>query len=566
MAPWVLNHLWQSSVVTAVAALLTLVLRNYQARVRFWVWTAASLKFLVPLAPLATLGNHLAWRPPTSLPDPQTWRAAAQPFVASDVPAAVSAALATEPSPLPVGPAVFGVVWLAGTLAVFAVWLTRWVRLLRVVRAAQPGPAVSASLPMLWTSAAIEPGVFGVFHPVLLLPAGITDRLSPEQLEALVAHELCHARRRDNLWALLHMVVEAALWFFPPVWWIGNRLIAERERACDEAVLAQGADPGEYGEAVVQVCRYYVSAPVPCVSGVTGADLKRRIADIVNYAGHRSLTWSAKLGMAALLAAVIAAPLAAGRLYAPWQQRSELPAPALSFDVASVKARPAEPFVGVSGVSSPSPGRLVATCVSLTALVSYAYMFDDHRYLDVVGGPAWSKSKCNNIDSANTFDIEATMPPATTATQRHEMMRSLLAARFKLQVHVETRQEKVFAMVVAPGGLKLKPSDPKNDPPNPLEGLGCPDGDVHCHLMAPRSWAFDNLAQFLSRWVGRPVFNKTGLSGFYLVTDYRWRDDGEDSSLPTLPELVKRWGLELKSEMGPVDYLMIDHAEMPTGN
>jgi bla regulator protein BlaR1 len=565
VTPWVLNHLWQSTVVTAVAALLALALRALPARVRFWVWTAASLKFLVPLALLATLGNHLAWRPPTSLPEPQTWRAVAQPFVASDAPAAVPATLATHPSPLPVGPAVLGVIWLAGSVTVLAVWLTRWARLLRVVLAAQPGPSVSASLPMRWTSATIEPGVFGLFRPVLLLPVGIAHRLSAEQLEALVAHELCHARRRDNLCALLHMLVEAAFWFVPPVWWIGNRLIAERERACDEAVLAQGADPGEYGDAVVQVCRYYAGAPLPCVSGVTGSDLKRRIADIVNYAGHRSLTWTAKLGMAALLLAVIAAPVAAGRLYAPWQERSELPAPKLSFDVASVKVRPAAPAAGMIGVSTPSPGRLVANCASLRALVFYAYVRDDHRYQDVLGGPAWTNSPCG--ENTGTFSIEATMPPATTATQSHEMMRSLLAARFKLQVHVETRQEKVFALIVAPEGLKLKPSDPKDDPPTPPHSLSCPADDLNCHMLSPGSWDFDSIANMESRYVGRPIVNKTGLSGHYFITDYHWRgDDAENSSLPTLPELFKRWGLELRSEMGPVDYLVIDHAEMPSGN
>ena len=562
--PWVLNHLWQSSVVTAVAALLALALRDHPARVRFWVWTAASLKFLVPLALLATLGNHLAWRPPT-LPELQTWRAAAQPFVASDVAAAVPTAQQTQPAPLPVGPAVLGVIWLAGTVTVFVVWLTRWARLLRVVLAAQPGPSVAASLPVRRTSATTEPGVFGVFRPVLLLPAGLADRLSPEQLEALIAHEMCHARRRDNLWALLHMLVEAAFWFVPPVWWIGNRLIAERERACDEAVLAQGADPGEYGDAVVQVCRYYAGAPLPCVSGVTGADLKRRIADIVNCAGHRSLTWTAKLGMAGLLAAVIAAPVVAGRLYSPWQQRSELPAPTLKFDVASVKALPAG-APGQVGMT-PSPGRLVATCMSLLSLVSYAYQFDGHRHQDVLGGPAWTNSPCRSRDNegGTLFNIEATMPPATTATQVHEMMRSLLATRFKLQVHVETRQEKVMALIVAPVGLTLKPSDPKNDPPKPRRGSGCPDDDLHCHFLSPGSWDFDSPARTLSRLLGRPVINETGLSGTYFVTDYHWRgDDAENSSLPTLPELLKKWGLDLKSEMGPWDYLVIDHAELPT--
>ena len=88
----------------------------------------------------------------------------------------------------------------------------------------------------------------GAFHPVLLLPEGVADQLSGTELEAIVAHEVCHWRRRDNLTASLRMVVEAIFWFYPLVWWLETRLIAERERACDEAVVAAGCDPNAYAE------------------------------------------------------------------------------------------------------------------------------------------------------------------------------------------------------------------------------------------------------------------------------------------------------------------------------
>ena len=87
----------------------------------------------------------------------------------------------------------------------------------------------------------VEPGVFGIRRPVLVLPRGIVDRLSTEQLDAIVAHELCHMRRRDNLTAALHMAVEVTFWFHPLVWWLQTRLVEERERACDEAVLEHDA-------------------------------------------------------------------------------------------------------------------------------------------------------------------------------------------------------------------------------------------------------------------------------------------------------------------------------------
>ena len=66
----------------------------------------------------------------------------------------------------------------------------------------------------------VEPGIFGIYRPVLLWPRGISERLTDEQVEAILAHELCHLRRRDNLAAALHMVVQTIFWFHPLVWWI----------------------------------------------------------------------------------------------------------------------------------------------------------------------------------------------------------------------------------------------------------------------------------------------------------------------------------------------------------
>ncbi len=134
---------------------------------------------------------------------------------------------------------------------------------------------------MLSSQSLLEPGVFGIVRPVLLLPAGITNRLTASQLEAIVAHEMCHVRRRDNLTAAFHMLVEAALWFHPMVWWIGMKLVEERERACDEAVLQSSLDAETYAEGILNVCKAYVESPLPCISGVTGASLKERIVRIM---------------------------------------------------------------------------------------------------------------------------------------------------------------------------------------------------------------------------------------------------------------------------------------------
>jgi bla regulator protein blaR1 len=99
--------------------------------------------------------------------------------------------------------------------------------------------------------ALLEPGVFGVFRPVMLVPEGILDRLTAEQLKGVIAHELRHVYHRDNLMAAIHMFVETVFWFHPLVWWIGKRMVAERELACDEEVLQMGSEPRTYAEGIL---------------------------------------------------------------------------------------------------------------------------------------------------------------------------------------------------------------------------------------------------------------------------------------------------------------------------
>lgn len=71
------------------------------------------------------------------------------------------------------------------------------------------------------------------------------------------------------------MIVEATFWFHPLVWWIGARLVEERERACDEEVLSVGGEPHDYAEGILNVCKLYVESPLVCVSGITGSNLKK---------------------------------------------------------------------------------------------------------------------------------------------------------------------------------------------------------------------------------------------------------------------------------------------------
>jgi uncharacterized protein (TIGR03435 family) len=456
--------------------------------------------------------------------------------------------------------------WLGGFASVLGYWFLQALRLGRACGAARRPDGVLEQLPIpvLLTDSRIEPGVFGIFRPVLLLPTGIAQRLSSAQLQAVAAHELVHVRRHDNLWAALHGFVQAIFWFHPLVWWMGGKLVAEREQACDEAVLAQGANAADYAASILAVCRYYACAPRACLAGIGGADLKQRITAIMSF-GPRRYRAQIRVGLAALAVGAVAGPVILERVYGvPLQEP-----PKLTFEAASIHEwgpgqGPAGSFA--AGVQL-ATGRVRAQCASLRALVFYAYQLTGSERLE--GLPGWGNASCGYPDSAGTFVIEATMPADTTSAQSRQMMQTLLAERFKLAAHWETRQLPVYALTTLPGKPKLKASDPGKDPPIAPGSIGCPTDDPHCHIgFCCGSTTITTLAGMLTQALGRPVLDKTSMTGTYYFGVLKWAgDESVTSSLPSLPALLREeFGLQVKAELGPVPVLIIDHVEKPLAN
>jgi len=163
----------------------------------------------------------------------------------------------------------------------------------------------------------LEPGIFGIVRPVLLWPAGISEHLQDAHLEAILAHEVWHVRRRDNLAAAIHMLVEAIFWFHPLVWWLGARLVEERERACDEEVLQLGNPPQIYAESILKTCEFCVGSDLACVSGVTGAELKKRIVRIMTPTLAEKLSPGRRLLLASVGIAAVAGPVLFGLWNSP---------------------------------------------------------------------------------------------------------------------------------------------------------------------------------------------------------------------------------------------------------
>jgi hypothetical protein len=196
-----------------------------------------------------------------------------------------------------------------------------------VLRGLEKNTAIAGEVKLVVSNAALEPGIVGVFHPILLLPSGIADRLTDAELQAIIIHELCHVRRRDNLSAALHMLVEAIFWLHPLVWWIGSHLVDERERACDEQVLLLGGDPQTYAESILKVCEFYLESPLPCTAGVTGSNLKRRIEAIMLHRAPLNLDLRKKLLLTAMAAMVLAGPIVIGILNPAPSRAQSKPAP-----------------------------------------------------------------------------------------------------------------------------------------------------------------------------------------------------------------------------------------------
>src|SRR6185312_6903005 len=369
--PFIANHLWQSSGFALAGGLLAFVLRRNSPRVRYWIWLSASLKFLVPFALLVSVGSLIPRAAPhtVSVPFPlfpnTVIQIAAPLSAASDV----TRAGPTELYWLPVA---LGVIWALGFLAITLVRWRGWLRVRALLRAGTP---IELQIPVraLITPGAEEPGVVGFLRPVLVLPAQLLERLNARQLGAILAHELCHVRRRDNFFAAVHMVVEAIFWFNPLVWWIGSRMVEERELACDEEVLRTGCEPADYVEGILQVCRFYTESPLPCFSGVTGADVKKRLSAILAGTIALELSGAKKLTLATISVAVLTTPVLVGVLTAP-VVRAQNATATVKFEVASIKLYK-DDGVGDRGLHNSYRPQSVGFRCSLAFAIGDAYNF-----------------------------------------------------------------------------------------------------------------------------------------------------------------------------------------------
>ena len=233
-------HLLYASVVCLAAWILTSLWKGGETA-KYWIWVVTSVNFMVPFAGFFNGfgSSRLAWA--TQLGGLDT--------VGFEVSRNLSA-----------GAVLLGV-WACGAVYMAARLLLRLPRAQRTTGGRNAMPfrrrVLTRDVPVTLSAAGQGPFVEGLLRPRITLPAGIDRLLTERQLDAVLIHEVTHARRRDNLVALIHEIALCGLWFHPLLWLAGSRLALFRELSCDEAViessrgpdlltaLAKLADPGE---------------------------------------------------------------------------------------------------------------------------------------------------------------------------------------------------------------------------------------------------------------------------------------------------------------------------------
>ncbi len=585
------NHLWQSTLFAGVIALLALALRHNRARLRYALWFAASVKFLVPFAVLAAAGGLLEWQqapaPIRSVVASSGVRDFNAPFAAMwlDPTTMVS----TGAPPRWIAPMLI-TLWACGFTAIVLLRARQWREIRAAVRGSTPF-AVATPMPagteIRTAPTVLEPGVVGFRRPVILLPEGIDSYLTADQLTAVLAHEVCHVRRRDNLTAAMHMLVEAAVWFHPLVWAFGARLVATREQACDESVVAETAEPIAYAAGIVSVGRRYVDTPHMAVAGVGGGDLKARIAAILANRIGRRLTLSKRIVLAAAAVVSLVLPIAGGAIEAAAFAAGQLPGataggppidPQMRFEVVSIK-----PF-DASGGATPRSGtrgtRYDSSGLPLWWLVAQAHLapLDRDR---VVGLPEW-------IDTER-YAIAAKIPDGVAVSALPVLMTNLLKDRFRMVSHTETREMPVYNLVLVRSDKRIGPllkessaecraevaarlAAPQRGASPPTASGACPPQGLNIGFLSGGGIEMAILTQGLTQLVGRPVIDRTGLTGRYDYT-LKWRPEPGigppgppvDPDAPSIFTAVEeQLGLKLESARGPVEVVVIDRLEKPT--
>jgi uncharacterized protein (TIGR03435 family) len=554
-----LHFLWQGACIAALYAIARAWMRSAQARYAL----ACMALTAVIAAPVVTFAISRGG-------DPSETRPAAVVVAKTHRSAPLAKDPALDPIPIVEARSFPGEItpwlvriWLAGAMVLWLRLLLTWIAAGRMTfRQVRPAPPewqqmlnrlrariqVARPVKLLVSSLIQGPVVVGWLRPVVLIPVSALAGVPCEHIEALLAHELAHIRRHDYLINILQTIAEATLFYHPAVWWISRHIRLERENCCDDVAVSVTGDPLVYVLALTDLESLRSSHPAT-VLAADGGSLKHRIARLLGASSPAPVP-------GALVAMLIL-------LLTAWVLFSQT-SPTARFDAASIKLHPGD----TPGITfATEPGRLIVVNNPVANLIGNAY--GNHK---LVGAPEWVES--------DRYDLEARAPGSPNDKQMMQMLQVLLAERFKLQLHPEQREEPVYHLVVAKGGLKLHRRTDQNcaraDRTHPDEAPSNPCGNNHIFRNGNHiEWVVTN--NDMQHMVGalgvngHPVIDKTGVIGtFDLHVEFAETQPDSDASVdPSVPSIfaaLDQLGLKLEPAKGPVDVLVIDHIERPTPN
>jgi uncharacterized protein (TIGR03435 family) len=551
----VMNSLWQAAIV---AALVWLALRflpsgiagfkavdlNAATRYAIW-WAALAVVLILPVAPAAlrAMRTHPAATAPTTA-------GPARPSLVLDRPTE-PVLITVTPERTARWPLVIVAVW-AAILLFRLGQITRSYFYLRGVKQRAevsliPLPSSARRADLLISGDIASPMAVGFARPAVILPASLLDELSEPEREHVLLHEMAHLAGYDDWSNLAMRLLGAALALHPIAIWILRRIEREREMVCDDWVVARTSDARPYAATLARLFELRWSrrseALAPGLFG-RGTSVGNRIESLLRRGRKFSPRVSEIDVTAGLLALGIL--LLGSALVPRWISLAQQN-PAISFEVASI--HPNASGSPDSVVNLPDTGRLSATNATLEALIRAAWVIQN---MQIIGGPKW-------ID-ADRFDIEAKTSRPIRDSDDGPLLQNLLAERFHLKVHQESRNLPAYALRVTKNGRKFP--EHKGD----TGSIHTSRGAEKISVTAER-FTMSQLAGILGRQVGRVVQDKTGLRGYYDFS-LEW-DPGQtpDSQTPSIfSALEEQLGLKLEASRGSVPVLVIDHAEKPDAN
>ncbi|HEY3840173.1 MAG TPA: TIGR03435 family protein [Bryobacteraceae bacterium] len=228
-----------------------------------------------------------------------------------------------------------------------------------------------------------------------------------------------------------------------------------------------------------------------------------------------------------------------------------------AFEVASIRVHS---FASADRVGPPIAGNRFTSGGNLKQLIIYAW---DLKVYQLFGGPAWVANPSTDTDY---YDIKAKAEgdEPLTESRARQLMQTLLADRFQLRLHRESKEMPVYALVVGKAGPKFKDSAPDS-----TTGMRA-SVSVTTVTSTFKKSQMSSLVRVLSGAADRPVLDQTGLTGFY---DYKIEFAGdpaaaaaESSAASLFTAVQEQLGLKLEPRKAPIEILVIDHAERPSEN